>query len=88
MLQPLNDYVIIEAVKAEAKTDSGIILAEGLQETQDEGVIVKVGSSVPPRISEGLKVRYLPHRFSEILDGGKAYKIGKAENIIAVENAD
>ena len=44
MLKPLGDRVVIELVKSEEKTASGIVLPDTAKEKPQEGKIVAVGT--------------------------------------------
>ena len=44
MLKPLGDRVVIELVKSEEKTASGIVLPDSAKEKPQEGKIVAVGT--------------------------------------------
>ena len=43
MLRPLNDYVVLEKVKEEEKTQSGIILTQKAKDEPSHGVVIAVG---------------------------------------------
>ncbi|KAJ1934332.1 10 kda heat shock protein, partial [Kickxella alabastrina] len=61
---PLLDRVLIQRVKAETKTASGILLPEKAVEKLNEGVVVSVGpglvtkegNSIPTGLTEGDRV--------------------------------
>lgn len=93
MLKPLHDYVVLEKVKEEEKTQSGIILTT--KEAKDEpshGIVVAVGSGkvndngevTPIDLKEGQHVIYKKYSGTEVKDSGKEYLIIKAEDILAI----
>ncbi len=92
MLRPLHDYVVLEKVKEEEKTQSGIILTT--KEAKDEpshGVVVAVGPGktedgtlVKIDLKKGQKVIYKKYSGTEVKEGKKEYLLIKAEDILAV----
>ena len=92
MLRPLHDYVVLEKVKEEEKTQSGIILTT--KEAKDEpshGVVVAVGPGktengtlIPIELSAGMKVIYKKYSGTEVKEDRKDYLLIKADDILAV----
>ncbi len=93
MLKPLHDYVVLEKVKEEEKTQSGIILTT--KEAKDEpshGVVIAVGPGktndngevTPIDLKENQHVIYKKYSGTEVKDNGKDYLIIKADDILAV----
>ncbi|MBE6110855.1 MAG: co-chaperone GroES [Erysipelotrichaceae bacterium] len=92
MLKPLHDYVVLEKVKEEEKTQSGIILTT--QKAKDEpshGVVVAVGPGkvedgklVPIDLTEGMKVIYKKYSGTEVKVDGRDLLLIKAEDILAI----
>ncbi|KAJ2725408.1 mitochondrial heat shock protein Hsp10 [Coemansia sp. Benny D115] len=91
---PLLDRVLIERVKAETKTASGILLPEKAVEKLHEGVVVAVGpgnvtkegSVIPTGLAEGDRVLLPNYGGSPIkLDSfkDKEYLLYRAEEILA-----
>ena len=72
MLRPLQDYVVLEKVKEEEKTQSGIILT------------TKEGKLVPIDLEKGSRVIYKKYSGTEVKDGKEEYLLIKAEDILAV----
>ena len=54
MLKPLHDYVVLEKVKEEVKTESGIILTT--KEAKDEPSVGKVVAVGPGKTEDGKKL--------------------------------
>ncbi|WP_138420875.1 co-chaperone GroES [Aquibacillus sediminis] len=92
MLKPLGDRVIIELVKQEEKTASGIVLPDSAQEKPQEGKVVSVGSGrvtdngerVAPEVAEGNIVIYSKFAGTEVKYEGNEYLILRESDILAV----
>jgi chaperonin GroES len=93
MLKPLHDYVVLEKVKEEEKTESGIILTT--KEAKDEpshGVVVAVGPGktddkgnvIAIDLKKGQQVIYKKYSGTDVKDDRKDYLLIKAEDILAV----
>ncbi|KAJ2488669.1 mitochondrial heat shock protein Hsp10 [Coemansia sp. RSA 2050] len=91
---PLLDRVLIQRVKAETKTATGILLPEKAVEKLNEGVVVAVGpgivakdgTTIPTGLSEGDRVLLPSYGGSPIkLDAikDKEYLLFRAEEILA-----
>ncbi|KAJ2786605.1 mitochondrial heat shock protein Hsp10 [Coemansia interrupta] len=91
---PLLDRVLIERVKAETKTASGIFIPEKAVEKLNEGVVVAVGpgnvtkdgTTIPTGLAEGDRVLLPSYGGSPIkLDSfkDKDYLLFRAEEILA-----
>ena len=92
MLRPLHDYVVLEKVKEEEKTQSGIILTtQKAKEEPSRGVVIAVGPGktedgklVKIELTEGQKVIYKKYSGTEIKEDDKDLLLIKAEDILAV----
>ena len=91
MLKPLHDYVVLEKVKEEEKTQSGIILTQKAKDEPSHGVVVAVGPGktedgklVPIDLSEGMKVIYKKYSGTEVKVDNRELLLIKAEDILAV----
>lgn len=92
MIKPLQDYVLLEKVKEEEKTESGIILTT--KEAKDEpshGIVIAVGPGkvvdgklVPVELKPEQKVIYKKYSGTEVKEDKKDYLLIKAEDILAV----
>jgi chaperonin GroES len=92
-IKPLSDHVLIEQLKEEQKTKTGILLPDTAeQEKSEQGKVVAVGPGkkgedgaiIAPAVKVGdmvLFVKYGPH---EVKVEGKDYLIAKEEDILAV----
>ncbi|KAJ2785304.1 mitochondrial heat shock protein Hsp10 [Coemansia javaensis] len=91
---PLLDRVLVERIKAEAKTATGILLPEKAVEKLNEGVVVAVGpgtvteagKAVPTGLAEGDRVLLpayggSPIKLESLKD--KEYLLFRAEEILA-----
>lgn len=90
---PLSDHVLIEPIKREEKTESGILLPETAEEERSEqGKIIAVGPGkktssgkiVPMEVKKGQKVIFNKYGPNEIKVDKKEYLIAKEEDILAV----
>ena len=91
MLRPLHDYVVLEKVKEEEKTQSGIIQTQKAKDEPSHGTVIAVGPGktedgklVPVDLKEGQRVIYKKYSGTEVKDEGKDYLLIKAEDILAI----
>lgn len=91
MLKPLHDYVVLEKLKEEEKTESGIILTESPKEQPSRGKVVSVGpgkaedgKQVKIDLKKGQVVIYKKYSGTEITEAKKDYLLIKAEDILAI----
>ncbi len=92
MLKPLHDYVVLEKVKEEVKTKSGILLTTGeAKDAPSMGTVVAVGPGkvndgvlVPIDLEKGQKVIYKKYSGTEVTVDKKEYLLISAEDILAV----
>ena len=92
MIKPLQDYVLLEKVKEEEKTASGIVLTT--KEAKDEpshGIVKAVGPGktedgklIPVDLKEGQEVIYKKYSGTEVKEDKKEYLLIKAEDILAI----
>ena len=92
-IKPLSDYVLIEPIKEEEKTKSGILLPETAdKEKPEQGKVIAVGpgkrdksgNRVPMDIKVGQKVLFTKYGPNEIKVDDKEYLIAREEDILAV----
>jgi len=92
-IKPLSDYILIEPIKEEEKTKSGILLPETAdKEKSEQGKVIAVGPGkrtsadkmIPMNVKVGQKVLFTKYGPSEIKVDGKEYLIAKQEDILAV----
>lgn len=91
MLKPLHDYVVLEKVKEEEKTQSGIILTQKAKDEPSHGIVVAVGPGktedgklVPIDLSAGQKVIYKKYSGTEVKVDGQELLLIRAEDILAI----
>ena len=91
MLKPLHDYVVLEKIKEEEKTQSGIILTKEPKDQPSRGIVVSVGPGktengtlIPVELKEGQKVIYKKYSGTEVTEDHKDYLLIKAEDILAI----
>lgn len=94
-LKPLNDHIIIEPVKEEEKTESGIYLPEiADREKPQEGIVISVGPGrlndkgerVPINVKEGDRVIFTKYGPNEIKI--KDSETGKEKEILVAKEED
>ncbi len=92
-LKPLRDYVVIEPVKAEELTKSGIVLPDTAdKEKPEQGKVIAVGSGkvtdsgqkIAPQVKAGDKVLFTKYGPNEVKVDKKEYLICKEEDILAI----
>ncbi|MBM7553262.1 co-chaperone GroES [Thalassobacillus pellis] len=92
MLKPLGDRIVIEIVKQEEKTASGIVLPDSAKEKPQEGKVVAVGTGrvtdngekVALEVSEGDHVIYSKFAGTEVKYEGKEYLVVRESDVLAV----
>jgi len=92
-IKPLSDYILIEPIKEEERTKSGILLPETVdREKSEQGKVIAVGPGkrtsadkiIPMNVKVGQKILFTKYGPSEIKVDGKEYLIAKQEEILAV----
>ena len=92
-IKPLSDHILIEPIKEEEKTKSGILLPETAEkEKPEQGRVIAVGPGrktvsgkvVPLEVKPGDKVLFKKYSPDEIKVNNKEYLIAKEEDILAI----
>jgi chaperonin GroES len=92
-IKPLADYVLIEPIKGQEKTKTGILLPDTLEkERPEQGKVIAVGPGKKDKtgkiISLGIKpgdrVLFTKYGPNEIKVEDKEYLIAKEEDILAI----
>jgi chaperonin GroES len=85
-IKPLDDRVLLEAMPAEEKTSSGLIIPDSAKEKPRIGVVIAVGTDedLREKIKEGNKVLFAKYGGDEIEMNGKEYRILQRSDILAV----
>lgn len=90
-IKPLADNVLIEPIKEEEQTKTGILLPDTAEkESPEQGKVIAVGPGkmnssgkiVPPQVKVGDTVLFTKYSPNEIKVGEKEYLIIKAEDIL------
>lgn len=92
-IKPLSDHILIEPMKREEKTKTGILLPETSdKERPEQGKVIAVGPGrktssgkvVPMEVKEGDLVLFSKYGPNEIKVEEKEYLIAKQEDILAI----
>ena len=92
-IKPLSDHILIEPIKEEEKTKTGILLPETAEkERPEQGRVISVGPGrkgkdgkyTPLEVKTGDKVLFTKYGPSEIKIEDKDYLIAKEEDILAI----
>lgn len=92
-IQPLSDHVLIEPLRQEEKTKSGILLPETAEkEKPEQGKVIAVGpgkktedgKTIPLEVKEGDVVLFTKYGPNEIKIDEKEYLIAREEDILAI----
>ena len=86
-IKPLADRVLVEPLKAETKTASGIIIPDTAKEKPQTGNIVAVGPGTkenPVTVKIGDSVLYGKYSGTELKLEGKDYLIMRESDILAI----
>ena len=94
-IKPLEDRVVVEAMAADEKTASGIILPDTAQEKPQQGTVLVVGSGkmdcskdsctpIPMSVKKGDVVLYSKYSGTEITYEGKDLLIMRENDILAI----
>ena len=92
-IKPLSDYILIEPIKEEEKTKSGILLPETVdKERPEQGKIIAVGPGkrndsgniISMDVKVDQRVLFTKYGPNEIKVDGKEYLIAKQEDILAI----
>ncbi len=92
-IKPLSDHILIEPIREEEKTKSGIFLPETAEkEKSEEGIVIAVGPGkktddgkiIPVSVKPGQKVLFTKYGPNEIKIEGKEYLIAREDDIVAV----
>jgi chaperonin GroES len=93
IIKPLSDHVLIEPLKQEEKTKSGILLPETAEkEKPEQGKIIAVGPGkktedgklIPMEVKEGDVVLFTKYGPNEVKVEEKEYLIAREEDILAI----
>jgi chaperonin GroES len=91
-IRPISDHIIIEALKADEKTKSGILLPQSSEKDRPEqGTVIAVGIGktvdgklIPMEVKVGDKVLFSKYGPHEIKIEDKEYLVASADDILAI----
>jgi chaperonin GroES len=92
-IKPLSDHLLIEPMKKEEKTKTGILLPDTAEkERPEQGKVMAVGPGkktdegkiIPLEVKVGDVVLFTKYGPNEIKVGDKEYLIAKEEDILAI----
>lgn len=92
-IKPISNYILIEPIKEEEKTKSGILLPDTAEkERPEQGKVIAVGpgrkdkkgNRFPLEIKTGDKVLFTKYGPNEIKVDNKEYLIAKEDDILAI----
>lgn len=92
-IKPLSDHILIEPMKKEEKTKTGILLPETAEkERPEQGRVIAVGPGrkassgkiIPLEVRPGNNVLFTKYGPSEIKVEDKEYLIAKEEDVLAI----
>ena len=92
-IKPLSDHILIEPIKEEEKTKTGILLPDTAEkERPEQGRVIatgpgrkdKTGKFIPLEVKPGDKVLFTKYGPNEIKVEDKEYLIAKEEDILAI----
>ena len=92
-IKPLSDHILLEPIKEEEKTKSGILLPETAEkEKPEQGKVIavgpgkkdKTGKFISMEVKAGDRVLFTKYGPNEIKVDNKDYLIAREEDILAV----
>ena len=92
-IQPLSNHILIEPIKQEEKTKTGILLPETAEKDKPEqGKVIAVGPGrktasgkiLPLDVKKGDIVLFTKYGPNEIKINGKEYLIAREDDILAI----
>jgi len=92
-IKPLSDHVVLEPLKEEQKTKTGILLPETVeQEKSEQGTVVAVGPGkkgkdgkiTPLEVKVGDLVLFSKYGPNEVKVDGRDYLIAEEKDILAI----
>jgi chaperonin GroES len=81
-IQPLADYVVAQAEKAETKTASGLYLPDKAQEKPKTAKVVAVGPNAK-QLKVGDRILYKSYSTTDVKHDGEDYILVKEEDVLA-----
>lgn len=81
-IQPLGDFVVVQAEEAASKTASGLYLPDSAQEKPKTAKVLAIGKEVKG-VKVGDRIIYGGYSNTEVKHDGQDYILIKEENIYA-----
>ncbi len=82
-IQPLQDYVMLEAVEVEEVTSGGIVIPDTAKKKPAEGTVVAKAADASDEIALGDRVIYKEYSGTEIKLDGETYLLVPTGDILA-----
>jgi chaperonin GroES len=82
-IQPLQDYVMLEAVEVEDVTSGGIVIPDSAKKKPAEGIIVAKAADASDEIALGDRVIYKEYSGTEIKLDGETYLLVPSGDLLA-----
>ncbi len=82
-VQPLQDFVMLEAVEVENVTKSGIVIPDSAQKKPAEGIIVAKAADAADEVAIGDRVIYKEYSGTSIKVDGETYLLISSGDLLA-----
>jgi len=83
-LKPLTDHIVVEPVKAEEITKSGIVLPSSDDQAPEQGIVIAIGSDKKIEVKVGDKVIINKFGPTEVKVDNKKYLILSQDDVLAI----
>ena len=84
-IRPLRDNILVQLLKKDSKTKSGIVLPETVSEDKpQEGKVIAVGDSKEIKVNVGQTVIFAKYSGTEIKINAEDYLLIKNEDLLAI----
>jgi len=86
-MKPINDRVVVQPGKADAKTSGGIIIPDTAKEKPQQGKVIAVGPGKDGNkmtVKKGDKVLYGKYAGQELSHKGNDYLIMREDDILVI----
>jgi len=86
-MKPINDRVVVQPGKADAKTSGGIIIPDTAKEKPQQGKVIAVGpgkDGIKMTVKKGDKVLYGKYAGQELSYKGDDYLIMREDDILVI----
>ena len=91
-IRPLNDKIVVKRLKAEEKTEGGIVIPEMAKEKPKEGKVISVGAGkmlengnrASLTVRENDRVIFSSHAGTEVKLSGEEFLILSEDDVLAI----